>query len=64
VEFNGAERDYLMEIKSGVLPYEDLLRDAERRKLELDELTKTSTIPDDINKEKIDILYNNIINLK
>lgn len=50
------DRQYLLDIKNHKFEYEDILRQAEIEKMEMEEAIKTSTLPDKIDLEKINQL--------
>ena len=57
VRFEGAQREYLMAIRRGEFEYEFLMEEVEKRMKDLEELYKTSNIPNSVNVKKIDELY-------
>ena len=62
VRFEGAQKEYLMKIRSGEFKYEELMIEVERRTAGLEELYKTSTIPHSVNVPKIEKLYRELSN--
>lgn len=57
VRFEGAQREFLMAIRSGDFEYEFLMGEVEQRMARLEELYKTSSIPNKVDQKKIDKLY-------
>lgn len=57
VRFTGEAQQHLMNIRNGVYSYDYIMKEVEERKLQLDELFKTSIIPEHADKEKINNLY-------
>jgi len=57
VRFTGETQQHLMNIRNGKYSYDEIMKEVEERKLQLDELFKTSTIPEHADKEKINNLY-------
>jgi hypothetical protein len=50
------DREYLLDIKQGNVPYEEIVDFAENLDKEMNELYKTSTLPKEPNRKKIDEL--------
>jgi hypothetical protein len=61
VRFEGDKLEYLMNIRAGELPYEDLMKDVENRMGELETLHKSSKIPEEVDHEGIDQLFLELI---
>lgn len=57
VRFEGEQRKHLMDIRYGRLPYEEVMAEVDKKMVELEELYKTSTIPYEVNTNKIDDFY-------
>lgn len=56
VKWVGAEREFLMSVRNGELPYDNLVERAEKLEAEANELYKTSTLRKEPNRAKIDEL--------
>ncbi|MBP5723493.1 MAG: nucleotidyltransferase domain-containing protein [Bacteroidales bacterium] len=50
------DRAYLLDIKNHKISYEEIMSHVYEKKLEFDELIKTSSLPDEIDKEKVNEL--------
>jgi hypothetical protein len=59
VRFEGAERDFLMEIRRGDRPYDDIMKWVDQKMIDLEELYNSDkcAAPDKINVKKIEELY-------
>ena len=60
VRFEGEQRDYLMRIRAGKFKYEELMAEVEKRMAKLEDLYKTSTIPNEVNQGCIEALYRDL----
>lgn len=61
VRFSGEQQKFLMNIRGDKFEYDYLMKFADEKMLELDELYKTSTIPNTVDMDKIDDLYLEIL---
>ena len=61
VRFEGEQREYLMSIRRGELKYEEIIEEVEKRMKLLQELLKESTIPEDVDTDKIEELYKYVL---
>jgi len=57
VRFEGAMRDYLMDIRTGKISYDTIMLEVEKKMKLLEELYITSTIQHSVDRKKIDKLY-------
>jgi len=57
VRFVGNAREHLMDIRNGKFTYDEIMKEVEERKTQLDELFKASTIPEEADTTKINNLY-------
>lgn len=57
VRLEGDERSYLMDVRSGALPYDRVVADAEEMMASLDELFECSGLPDSPNLKEINAWY-------
>lgn len=60
VRFEGEEREYLMKIRRAELTYEKIMEKVESKKEILKDLLSKSTIPEDVDLDKIDKLYREV----
>jgi len=60
VKWVGAEREFLMSVRNGELPYDELVERAEKLEAEANELYKTSTLRKEPNRAKIDDIIVNM----
>jgi len=63
VRFTGCVREHLMDIRNGKFTYDEIIKEAEERKALLDGLLETSSLPDGVDKEKINNLYRECIEI-
>jgi predicted nucleotidyltransferase len=56
VKWTGPERDYLMGIRNGLLPYDELVERAEKLEARADELYETSTLRREPNRAQLDAI--------
>lgn len=57
VRFEGKAQQHLMDIRNGKLKYEDIMCEVEDMVGEMEELSKTSNLPDKINEKAVEELY-------
>lgn len=61
VRFTGERLKYLMDIRNGKLTYDEIMKDVEERMNLLKVLNDTSSIPTEVDKNKIEDLYKSVI---
>lgn len=54
------DRQFLLDVKHHKYEYEDIIKKLDEKKIEMDEAIKNSTIPDEIDREKVNQLLLNI----
>ena len=64
VRFEGEEQKYLMSIRNGDVKYEDIMKDVDKRMIDLELLYKTSVIPHHVNVKKINELFKRLCSMK
>ena len=57
VRFEGDKLQYLRDIRFSRLPYEDVMSEVDKKMIELEELYKTSSIPYEVDRNKIEDFY-------
>ena len=62
VRFEEEKRDFLMRVRKGLLPYDELIAMVEKEKKELDALKDSSSIPYEVDRDKVDELYFEMLN--
>ena len=62
VRFEGRDRQFLLDIRNGKFAYDDIMAIVEEKKVELDDLKASSSIPDKVDLKKIDALYKDALN--
>ena len=55
--WEGTERDFLMSIRRGILTYDELNKYAESKLAELKVAYEKSSLPEQVNMKKINVLY-------
>ena len=64
VRFEGAQKEFLMEIRAGNFEYDFLMEEVEQRMKRLEELYETSSIPHSVDQKKIAKLYAELTKVK
>jgi predicted nucleotidyltransferase len=54
------DRQFLLDVKHHKYEYDEIIKKLDEKKIEMDEAIKNSTIPDDINREKVNEILLNI----
>jgi len=60
VRFEDERLDYLMKIRNAELTYEEIMEEVDKRMKLMEYLYEKSTLPDDVDKEKIEKLYREV----
>jgi uncharacterized protein len=63
VRIEGETREYLMKIRHGEFTYEEIMRDVEEREIKLKKLYETSSIPEDVDMDKLNILFKKLMDI-
>lgn len=63
VRIDGENRDHLMKIRRGEFKYEEIMKDVEEREVRLKKLFDISTIPEDVDMDKLNKLYKKLMDI-
>ena len=63
VRVTGENREYLMNIRNGKYSYEEVMAKVEEKNLLLENLLKTSTIPEHVDMDKLDALFKHLMEI-
>ncbi len=61
VKFTGPDREFLMNVRLGKFPYEQLMETVEQKMKMLEELYQTSTIRYEVDRSAIDDLFTTLV---
>ena len=63
VRFTGDKLDYLRKIRNREFTYEQIMKEVEEKNLLLENLLKTSTIPEHVDMDKLDALFKHLMEI-
>jgi uncharacterized protein len=63
VRVSGEDKEHLMKIRRGEFTYEEIMRDVEEREIKLKKLYETSSIPEDVDMDKLNMLFKKLMDI-